>query len=70
MSFKKLTVVEIIGVLHISCGVVLGDIKSLKALVIVNDLVVILDGKAHGNKHFLNLAGSKCNWEIRADLVS
>ena len=47
LRFEQLTVLEIVGVLHIARGVVLGNIYRLKALVVGYDLGVILYGEAH-----------------------
>ena len=69
MSLKKLTVIKIISILHISRRVMLGNIKSLKALIIVNYLPIILDSKAHALKDLLNLSRSEGDGVIRAELT-
>ena len=68
MSFEKLTRAEIIGILHISCGVMLRDIESLKAVVIIGYLGIILNGKSHAQKDAFNLSADKSYRMIRAEI--
>ena len=68
MGLKKLTVIKIIGILHISCGVVLGNIKSLEALIIVYYLVIVLYSEAHACEYLLYLTGSESNGVVRTEL--
>ena len=47
VRFEQLTVVKILGVLHISCRVMLGNVERLEAVEIVNYLEIVLNVKAH-----------------------
>ena len=54
VSFEKLTRAQIISILHISCGVMLGDIECFKAVVVIGDFGIIFDGKAHAEEDIFN----------------
>ena len=55
MGLEKLTVAQIIGILHISGGVMLRDIDTLEAIVVVGDLGIILYREAHVEEDILKL---------------
>ena len=59
MSLQELTVIKIVSILHISCGVMLRNVECLEALVVVYDLVIVLDGEAHAHEDLLDLTGRK-----------
>ena len=47
LGFQELAVFQVIGVLHISCRVVLRDIYRLEAFIVGDHLRIILYSKAH-----------------------
>src|SRR5699024_4904467 len=51
VGLQQLAVVQVIGVLHVPGGVVLGDVHRLEALVVRDDFLVVLNGKAHGGEN-------------------
>ena len=61
MCLEKLTVGEVIGILHVSCGMVLGDVESLEAFVVAYDLCVILNVEAHRLEDGLALTLNECD---------
>ena len=68
VGFEKLVCAQIIGILHISRGVMLGNIESLEAVVIVGNLAVILNIESHRKEDILNLALNKSDGMIRAEV--
>ena len=56
MGLQQLTVIEIVGVLHVAGGVMLRNVQCLKAVVIRYDLAVVFNRKAHGSENFFQLA--------------
>ena len=56
VGLQQLTVIEIVGVLHVAGGVMLRNVQCLKAVVIRYDLAVVFNRKAHGSENFFQLA--------------
>ena len=61
LGLQQLSVLQIVGILHIPCRVEFGNVQRFKALVVGHDLAVILHGKAHGSENRLALALNKRN---------
>ena len=64
MGLEELAVFQIVGVLHIPCGVVLGDVHRLETLVVGDDLLKVLYNKAHGGKDLLQLPLDYGYWVV------
>ena len=56
LRLEQLAVVQVVGILHVAGGVELGDVQGLEALVVRDDLGIVLQVEAHGAEHLLTLA--------------
>ena len=56
LGLEQLAVVQVVGILHVAGGVELGDVQGLEALVVRDDLGIVLQVEAHGAEHLLTLA--------------
>ena len=66
VRFQKLAVIKVKRILHIARRVIFGDVKRLKAVIIVDDLKIILDNKAHRGENLFQLAPYQGDRMVRA----